>query len=187
MKINSGSYQPIKLYIPLIDYLFWILFIILYTDPGGIIEAFNLYYIIGKINYRDVLIVLLAICYVLVPKESNIFDLDYLKIKKYLLIFLFYYLIVFVIIVPILNGNKDYSLVKNLIKSRYIIYEILLFNFIYKFLKRRSDIFIKIFLFSSILISMLFLQGLITDIKILPVLVVNRGFININKHFCYIV
>jgi hypothetical protein len=170
-----------KLIDTLVNYFFWCL-LILYTNPGGIVEALKIYYVAGKVNLGDLLFVLLSICYFIIPKEHTVFDIEYLKVRKYLTIFLIYYLVAFIVVVPIVNGNQNYSLADSLIKSRYTVYAILLSIYIYEFFKRRWDIFLKVFLFSSIVILALYIVTVITKINILPIGLINRGFVNINRN-----
>ena len=168
----------------LTNYLFWVLFI-LFTNPGGVVNALNIYYITAKINISDLIFILLSICYYIIPKAHTVYDTEFFKIKKYLLIFLIYYLVVFVVIVPMFNANIGYSLQENLIKSRYTLYVIFVTIYIYDFFKRSSDIFIKVFLFSSIFILTLFIITVLTNTNILPRSLVNRGFVNINRNLMY--
>jgi hypothetical protein len=180
MRQASIIYQSNKLLHTIIDYLFWS-FLILFTNPGGIVNAFNAFYIYGKVNINDLLFVLLSICYAIIPKGCNIFDTDFKTIRNFLFIFLIYYFIVFVYLVPIYNGNKDYSFLVALIKSRWTIYSIFLFIYVYEFFKRRPDIFIKFFTYSSLFIITLFLFQLVLHLKILPTLIWPRNFIKINR------
>ena len=169
-----------KLVETLISYLFWFL-VILYTNPGGIIQALHIYYITSKINIGDLLFVLLTVCYFINKNEYTFFDVDFIKVRKYLLIFLAYYLVVFSVIVPLWNGNQGYTLADSVIKTRYTVYAILISIYIYDFFKRRWDIFFKIFLYSSILVSILFIITVLLKINILPLGSLNRGYINIDR------
>ena len=164
-----------------INYIFWIL-LILYTNPGGIIDAFGLFYISGKINAGDLLFVALTVCYLVIPKKHTVFDLDFLKVRKYLLIFLIYYLVVFIILVPFYNENKDFSIAGNLIKARYTVYIILLSIYMYEFFKRRWDIFFKVFLFSSIIVLTMFIITVVSGLTLLPVGLMNRDYVNIERN-----
>src|ERR1035438_5738264 len=173
-----------KLLISFIDYLFWVL-LILYTNPGGIFEAFHIWHVFGRFNVNDLLFVLLTICYVIIPKSHDSFDVDFKIVRNYLFVFLIYYFIVFVYLVPLYNGNKDYSLIIALTKSRWTIFSVFLFIYIYKFFTRRWDIFLYIFYFSSVLILIIFIQGIITGAVILPIDLENRGFVNIKKNLMF--
>lgn len=175
---NSESGKPFDTFI---NYLFWIL-LILFTNPGGVINALNIFYISGKVNFGDLLFVALTVCYFVIPKVHTIFDIEFIRIRKYLLIFLIYYLIVFLIIVPFYNENKDYSMLGNLIKSRYSVYTIVISLYMYEFFKRRWDVFLKVFLFSSIIVLILFIITVVTKINILPVGLMNRDYINIDRN-----
>lgn len=177
----KNMHESDGLVIPFIDYTFWSL-LILFTNPGGIVEAFNAHYIVGKVQINDLLFVLLSFCYFIIPKSFNNLDADFKKIKIYLLIFLTYYFVFHTFIVPILNGTKNYSLLISLIKSRHTLYHIFIFIYIYEFFKRRWDIFIIIFTYSSVIILILFLLQLIIMVNILPVFSLNRHFINIARN-----
>ncbi len=179
--LRSKQDKTNKPLVKIIEYLFWGL-LIFYTNPGGIVQAFNVYYVFGKVNIWDVLFVLLSVCYISIPRKHNVFDNDFIKVKKYLTFFLIYYFLVFVLITPIYNGNKNYSLLINLIKSRYTLYNFFLFIYIYEFFKRRWDIFLKIFLFSSVIVLIIFIQGIITKVNILPIDLMSRFFVKINRH-----
>jgi hypothetical protein len=170
-----------KLLYTIIDYLFWIS-LILFTNPGGILQALNIRDLSNGVLINDILFMLLSLCYFIVPKKHNSYDIDFINVKKYLVIYLAYYIIVFAFIVPVYNENKNYSLLITLIKSRWQIYNIFLFIYIYELFKRRWDIFLKLFLYSSIIILIIFIQGLITNYKILPIVLWNRQFININRY-----
>jgi hypothetical protein len=171
-----------KLLIPVINYLFWVL-LILFFNPGGIFEAFNIWYILGRFKMSDLLFIFMTICYVVIPKSHNNFDADFIKVRNYLLVFLIYYFIVFVYLVPFYSGNKDYSLIIALTKSRWALYSIFLFIYIYEFFKISYDVFIKIFVYSSALILVLFLSQIIIKINILPIEQLNRGFFNIIRMY----
>ncbi len=164
----------------ILDYLFWIL-LILYTNPGGIFQALNLLHMEGSYNVYDVLFLLLTVCYLVVTKTDSIFDRDFKYLRIALMVFLIYYLIVFVYLTPIINDSQKISTLSGFIKSRWGVYSILLFVYSYEFFKRNGHIFINIFLISSIIILILFLQAAITKINVLPIQLENRGFININR------
>ena len=169
-----------KLVESFVNYLFWFL-VILYTNPGAIVQALHIYYITDKINIGDLLFVLLSVCYFINQNEYTVFDIDFIKVRKFLLIFLVYYLVVFSVITPIWNGNLDYTLSDSVIKTRYTVYAILLSIYIYDFFKKSWDIFLKVFLYSSILVSILFILTVVLKIDILPLGSLNRGYINVDR------
>ena len=171
----------VKKFDPLIDYLFWI-FLILFTNPGGISEAFNIHDISGKVDLNDLIFVLLSFFYILISNNYSNSDTVFKKIKSFLYIFLIYYFVFNVFIVPQLNNNKSYSLLFNLIKSRYVVYYVFLFIYIYEFFKRRLDIFTRVFTYSTVLVLFVFLFQVLVKIKILPIFSLNRGFINIDRN-----
>lgn len=86
---------------------------------------------------------------------------------------------------PIYNENINNSLLTTLIKSRWTVFNILLFIYTYDFFRRRWDIFLRLFLYSSLLIIILFIQVIITKVTILPIDIVNRDFINMNRYIMY--
>ena len=169
-----------KLVESFVNYLFWFL-VILYTNPGAIVQALHIYYITDKINIGDLLFVLLSFCYFINQNEYTVFDIDFIKVRKFLLIFLVYYLVVFSVITPIWNGNLDYTLSDSIIKTRYTVYAILISIYIYDFFKKSWDIFLKVFLYSSILVSILFILTVVLKIDILPLGSLNRGYINVDR------
>ena len=93
-------------------------------------------------------------------KITTIFDKDFNNVRNFLLLFLLYYFIVFVYLVPSYTGSKDYSLMVAITKSRWTLYSIFLFMYIYEFFKRRWDVFLKVILFSSIFILIVFILGI---------------------------
>lgn len=179
--IRTGNNEFRDKNIAIVDYLFWS-FVILFTNPGGIIEALNLFYIFGKINFRDVIFVILTILYLIIPKTYSIVDHSFIAIKRYLLIFLIYFYLFYVVFIPRINNVENYSLIFSIIKTRYTLYHIAMFFYIYVFFRRRWDIFLKIFLLSSIIVLILFLQARVTGINILPISIMNRNFVNIDRN-----
>src|ERR1035437_10791662 len=98
--------QSNKLLYTILDYLFWVL-LILFTNPGGILQAMNIWDVAGGVTINDILFILLSICYVIIPKSHNNFDLDFINVKRFLIFFLAYYFIVFAYIVPLYNENLN--------------------------------------------------------------------------------
>lgn len=179
--IKSEAYVDDGKQNAIIDYIFWS-FLILFTDPGGIVEALKIYYVIGKVNYTDISFVILSICYLIIPKTQVLTDLTFIKVKRFMIIFILYFYVFYIVIIPKLNHTENYSLLFSIIKTRRTLYNICLFIYIYEFFKRRWDIFIKTFLLSSIIILVLFVQARITKINILPVNIMNRKFVNIDRN-----
>lgn len=163
-----------------IDYLFWVLFI-LFTNPGGIQQALGLYDFVGRINLNDFIFVILAGCYLLVPKRNRYKDPLTKKIKRYMIIFFVYFFIVFGYLTPIFK-NPDTNVIFNFIKLRFSFYNFGLFFFVLTFWKRSWRIFLKLFIYSSIIILVLFLQSLITGIDVIPREETARGFISLNRN-----
>ena len=174
--------QSNKLIYTILDYLFWIL-IILYTDPGGLLYNYNTNNMQGEIKIYDLIFIVLSICFIAIPKNKIVLDKDFIRLRKYLFIFLFYYFAIYGYVIPVfIIKNHHYSFLTCFVKSRTTIYNLFIFIYIYEFFKRSWDIFIKLFIFSSILVLMIFLFGIMTKINILPVLLWDRGFISINRN-----
>lgn len=176
MKIKSN-------YNELVDYLFWIVFLI-FTNPGGILAALGEDRGDGGINITDYLFVVLMGLYATVFYKKDLgINIKFNKTVKYMIIFLLYYFLVFGLFVPIFKETdfSKYSFI--LIKSRQTIYSVSLFIMIYTFYIRSSTIFFKLLIYSSIIIITLFLITLITGIEILPIAKANRGFVNLDRIF----
>lgn len=166
-----------------VDYVFWITFII-FTNPGGILEALGEDSGDGGVNMRDFLFVILLGCYVLTFKKTDrVNDITFNKIKNYLYIFLLYFIIVFGFFVPIFRDSAEYTPVFFIIKNRLTFIIIFLFVAIYKFYLRSYLIFHKIFIYSSIIIIPLFIISIVTGLEILPVLNIRRNFTTLQRKF----
>lgn len=173
MKIKSK-------YSVLVDYIFWISFIV-FTNPAGILKALGENSGDGGIDITDLLFVILFGCFIIVFNKNNfIQDKYYNKIVKYLFIFLLYYMIVFSFFVPLFKDNPYYSFT-TYVKIRHGIMSVISVVMVYQFYLRSHSIFIKLFLYSSILIIALFILTVITGIKILPTVTMSRDFINTTR------
>lgn len=167
----------------LIDYVFWIAFI-LFTNPGGIMLALGEDSGDGGINIKDFIFAFLSFCYLfIVYKKDKGYDVKYNKVIKYIVAITIYHFIIFNLFVPAFKETAYHSVKFVMIKSRHEMYSIALFFYIYRFFLRSSVVFFKVFLFSSILIITLFLVTIVTGFEILPVQKANRGFINISRMF----
>ena len=167
----------------LADYIFWITFII-FTNPGGILEALGEDSGDGGINMRDFLFVILLACYVVTFKRSDKEkDITFNSIKKYLFIFLAYFIIVFGFFVPIFRETAEYTPMFFIIKNRLTFIIMFLFVAIYKFYMRSYLIFYKVFIYSSIIIIPLFIVSIVTGFEILPVLNIRRSFTTLPRKF----
>lgn len=180
MKIKSN-------YTDLTDYIFWTLFII-YTNPGAILEAiFNEDRGDGGINLVDFVFVLMFICYMFVfhKKDGTYFKKDriYSKVLMYLIIFVLYLFLVFGLFVPIFKSTPDFSFLTVFVKSRTTIFNLFLFIMVYRFFMRSNMIFLKLFLYSSITIILLFFVSIFTGADLIPIERANRGFVNIDRIF----
>ena len=84
MKNQKSKYETV-------DYIFWILFI-LFTNPGGIFEAFGEDTSkAGSIDMRDFIFALLFGCFVMISIKNNIKNVLYNKVIKYLIIFVSFF------------------------------------------------------------------------------------------------
>jgi hypothetical protein len=164
-----------------IKYLFWFS-IILYTNPGGIQQALNVFDLSGGMNFNDLLMPILVLCYAFTTFKSDFLDNDFNKVKIFLSFYLVYIIFIFGYFVPAYKESADYSFAFALIKLRYTVYNFLLFIFIYKFAQTSISIFFSVFVFSSLIILVLFIQSLFTGINILPKSVISRGFVAIDRN-----
>lgn len=170
-------------YRKLVDYVFWITFIV-FTNPGGILEAFGEDSGSGGVNATDFLFVILIGCFLVTFKKTDREkDVTFNKTKKYLFIFLAYFVIVFGFFVPIFRDSQEYTPVFFIIKNRMAFMNITLFVLIYKFYLRSYPIFYKIFIYSSIIIIPLFIISIVTGLDILPVLDFRRNFTTLQRKF----
>ena len=108
---------------------------------------------------------------------------DFRKCVKYLIFFLLYYFIFFSFLVPIFKQTNYSTFVYKFIKSRQTIYSFALFIMVYTFYLRSRMIFFRVFLFTSIIIIILFLITLTTGIEILPITKFDRHFIKVERVF----
>lgn len=176
MKIKSN-------YNELVDYLFWITFLV-FTNPGGMLMALGEDRGDGGINVTDFLFVIMVGLYTTIYyKNDRGKNEAFNKTVKYLILFLLYYFLVFGLFVPIFKETNSSTFSFIFIKSRQTIYSVFLFIMMYAFIIRSRSVFLKLFLFSSILIMTLFLFTLVTGIEILPIAKANRGFVNIDRIF----
>jgi len=164
-----------------VDYIFWIVLII-FTNPGGILEALGEDSSDGGINVTDLLFGVLAICFVLVFNKNVFFkDKSFIKISKYLLIFYLYYLIVFCFFVPQFKDSPDYSVLATITKIRHGVINMFLVPIVYIFYLRSYKLFFKFLAASSIAVIILFLITVLLGVDILPAEISDRGFVSINR------
>ncbi len=168
--------------IQLVDFIFWITFI-LFTNPGGILK------ILGQsgddgggIKVSDLLYFVMFMCFIFIHRNIKINnDIAYKKIIKHLLIFLFYYFVVFSFMIPILKGNPLYSPISTLIKTRHSFINISLVMLVYNFYLRSHELFYRLFLYSSILVILLYSVGVFTGLDIIPIRTMDRKFIETKR------
>lgn len=167
----------------LVDYVFWII-LILFTNPGGILEFMGEDSNDGGIDVTDLLFLFLSLCFLLVLNKGILLkDRHFAKLLRYLFIFLLYYIIVFSFFLPQIKNNDEYSFFLTIIKIRHGIINILLVLYIYLFYLRSYRLFFKIFLYSSILVIFLFLISVVFGIEILPVVKMNRHYTETSRLF----
>lgn len=168
----------------LVDYIFWILFII-YTNPGGILEAiFKEDRGDGGINIVDFVFVLMFVCYMFIFYQKDLLkDILYSKTLLFIIYYVLYLYIVFGFLVPAFKETPNSSFITVFVKSRTTIFNLFLFVMIYSFFFRSYFIFIKIFMYSSVIVMVLFLISILTGVDILPIEKMNRGFIRIDRIF----
>ncbi len=166
-----------------VDYIFWIA-LILFTNPGGVFKALGENSGSGGVNIADFLFIVLCVCFLVIHKKNDsIVDQPFNSILKYFSIYLIYYLIVFVFFTPVLKNNPLYSPVQAYVKVRYAIYNFSLIFFVYRFYLRSYKIFLNLFLYSSIIIIILFIISIFTGLDILPVVLGERRFIATKRLF----
>lgn len=174
-----------KKHTKLIDYPFWIA-LILFSNPGGIQEALNIFEIYQNINLNDFLFVFLMLCYFFSPKQyKQLHDYVYKKSVRFFIFFVFYYIVIFGILTPAYNNTEYNSTLFVLIKMRYLIYSVGIFIFSYHFFNRSAHLFIKTFLTSSVAILSVFLISLIIGTEILPYVKFSRGFVEIDRNYLH--
>lgn len=168
-------------YSKIVDHLFWISFLI-FTNPGGILFALGEDSGDGGINITDLIMVVLMDCYVAIKfNEDKNNDQSFIGLRNALIIFCIYYLVVFGFFVPTLKNNLSYSLVKSMIKMRHGVINIVLFIMVYEFYLRSYKLFLKYFIYSSILVIALFLGTNMMGLDILPVKVMDRSFVDTQR------
>jgi hypothetical protein len=164
------------------DYIFWILLILL-TNPGGIQETFGIDQF-GRLNLIDFIFPLLTICYLLASDNAFYKDKITQKVQVSLLFFVVYYFLVFGYITPQIN-NSNSNFISDLIKMRWAIYSFTFFFYVIRFWRRSWRLFLKLFLFSSLIILSIFIFQVITGIELLKLKVYNRSFINLDRYMLY--
>lgn len=155
---------------------------ILFTNPGGILQAMGEDSSTGGINISDLLFFMLTICFLSASNKSLIFlDTRFKIIFKNLVVFLIYYLVVFGFFIPQLKDITQYQLFTTIIKMRFAIYNILLVLFVYYFYLRSNEVFFKYFIISSLIVMSLFFITILSGIDILPLRTMDRNFIQISR------
>ncbi len=164
----------------IVDYIFWFV-LILFTNPGGIQDALNISKLSSGINLNDFLFVILTSCFLFVILKKQAGNPFFTKIGISIVIFVIYYFIVFGYYTPLLN-DPTVDVKFNFIKLRFAFYSFALFFFVFTFWQRSWQVFVKLFVYSSVIILLLFLQSFFTGHEILPTEIVDRGFITIDRN-----
>jgi len=164
----------------IVDYIFWFT-LILFTNPGGIQDALNISETSSGVNFNDVLFVVLTICfsYVILKKQAG--NPFFTKIGISIFFFVIYYFFIFGYYTPQLN-NSFVDIKFNFIKLRFAFYSFALFFYIFAFWQRSWQVFVQLFIPSSIFILILFLQSFITGYESLPKLVEDRIFVVVERN-----
>ena len=164
----------------LVDIIFWTA-LILFTNPGGIQQTLGIFEIIDRINLNDVLFLALLFCFLFIKGYKRSEHKDTILLNISILIFLIYYFVVFGFITPQLR-ETNVDVVFNLYKLRFALYSSMIFYFSFSFFKRGWSLFLTLFLISSIVILLLFLQSFVSGFEILPYTVFSRGFIDQDRY-----
>jgi len=110
-----------------LDYFFWIMFV-LYSNPGGMLNAVGLISSESGGGVKDLVIFSLFGCYILsIILDKKIYiDPDYKTVVAWFAIFGIYYFLVFGYLVPSFKETLGYSLMTFLKKSRFSVYSFLI-------------------------------------------------------------
>lgn len=163
-----------------IDYIFWII-LILFSNPGGIQNALGISEYSNGVNLNDFLFIILTGLYLIKPKRYDFLDKQYIFIRRYFVFFLFYFVFVFGYITPVVNNVLNYSFLYTIVKLRHAFFSVMLFIYCYHFFNSSNKKFFKVLLISSIIVLVLFLQGLFTGFIIIPYETYTRGFIEAER------
>lgn len=168
-----------------IDYLFWIL-LILFTNPGGILQALGAGESESGIGPVDIIFAGLFICFILIyNKDVFLEDKIFFETFKYFVFFLIYYLVFFSFFIPQFKNYPNYNFLETLIKVRHGLIHVLLVLMIYHFYLRSYKLFLSVFLYSSIVVLILFLLTIFSGNEILPTKTQPRRFVSIDRLFMY--
>jgi hypothetical protein len=169
----------------LYDKIFWICFIF-YFDPGGIQTKYFQNDIFSRVNFSDLLFVIMISMFLMVQYKPDMdSDSQLPSIKKLLvfyLIWISYYVVVFGLIT--FQGNK-FDLLDFIRRSRNIFMIILLIYPIYTFTVRSIEKFYKYLMLISIVFLIGFFITIWTNFKIMPILEYKRYYIDENRKIFY--
>jgi len=163
-----------------IDYVFWIL-LVFFSNPGGILDAIGLKSSEGSASVKDLIFfALLGLFFLISYKVQNE---TFIKIIKYLVVFLLYYFLVFGYFTPIFKDVSNYSYLNFLKKNRTTLYSAILFVIVYFYYIRSNVLFYKTLIITTIIILSLFLISYLTGVNIIPYEEIDRRFIDVKRIF----
>lgn len=155
--INKNNNNLIKP--KLIDHLFWI-FLIFFTDPGGLIK----YQSQGKLYIQFVIFIILLLLFISLPKKQF---LNYNNFKQYhlmIIIWVCYYILIY----GILNNQSTSFMFFLKRHGLTTLMAISLSYFVYVFACRNLKLFLRYFLYSAIAVSIGFFLTYFANMEILP-------------------
>ncbi|MBZ0183575.1 MAG: O-antigen ligase family protein [Melioribacteraceae bacterium] len=163
-----------------IDYIYWIS-LILFTNPGGIQEALGIFGSEGAIKMNDFLILVLVLSFMFVVniKLHNILNR---KLIKWIIIFFIYYFVIFGYATPLFKDANS-NIAFNFIKLRFSFYSLVLFITSVPFFVRSWKLFIEVYIYSSLIILLLFIQSFLTGFDVLPREIMLREFTGFDRNF----
>lgn len=172
-----------KSYTTWVDKLFWFS-LIMYSDPGGyLFYYFKGAILPGKLSFQDFFSLLMILLYILLPKkEINSTYSEITKVIKpnigkliiFISIYLFYFFFAFGIIIP----DSSLGMILNFIRqTREVFFYMVLVYPVFIFTLRSLPLFIKYFLYSSLIILIFQLATIYTGIQFIPIVTAERQFL----------
>ena len=150
------------------DISFWI-YLNLYFDPGGYVSGFLGGNIFGRFNITDIIIV--GIVFTLIAIKPNFFVIKRNQLFKQfvpiLFVYLFYYFFIYGYVSPSIHEDLNYPLF--LLKSRNMLYGLIILFATYFFSLRNLMYFYSVTLFFGVVSLSLFALTIITGVNFVPV------------------
>lgn len=158
------------------DLLFWIS-LMMYFDPGGFAAGYFSTGLIGRLTISDIAIVFMLFAtynrfgrfpaFYIASDDFNRFN------KRILLYLVISFLAMYGIIMPIINGYSNPSMF--FLKNRHMLYGwiILVLSFTFH-LHDKKNFFLKIIIYSTVIIMPFYFLSLISPIKIVPAYSIER-------------